>query len=117
LKKSKIDGKTWFIFEPHQSLNAKGRTRINKNKIRPEVTRFIGSNVVLKCGCWQNKPRLALDRVRWQGIGTSAVENPGSVSGETFRLSGLPALRDQLRTRQNTTVESISRVNNLFPVG
>ena len=117
MKKKKIDGKTWFIYEPHQSLNVKGRKRINKKKIKPEVTRFIGPKVVLKCGCWENKPRLALERVQWHRIGTSAVENPGSVSGGTVRLSGLPPLTDKLRTRQNSAIENITRVNNQFPVG
>ena len=87
-----------------------------KKKIKPAVTRFIGPKVVLKCGCWENNPRLALDRVQWHRIGTSAVEIPGCVSGGTVRTSVLPALTDQLRTRQNSTVESVSCVN-LYPVG
>jgi len=32
LKKKKIVGKTWFIYEPLQSLNVKGRTRINEKE-------------------------------------------------------------------------------------
>lgn len=100
MKGSKIDGETWFVYEPLQSLNVKGRKRINKKKIKPAVTRFIGPKLVVKCGCWENKPRLALDRVQWHRIGTSAVGNTGSVSGGTVRPSGLPALTDQLRTRK-----------------
>ena len=57
MKKSKVDGKTWFIYETHQSLNVKAGIRINKKKIKPAVTRFICPKVVLKCGYWENKPR------------------------------------------------------------
>jgi hypothetical protein len=42
--------------------------------------------VLLKCGSWKTKPRLALDRVQWQMICTSAVKNTGFVSGGTSDL-------------------------------
>jgi len=60
---------------------------------------------------------LALERVQWHRIGTTAVEYPGYVSGATVRSSGLLALTDQLRNKQNSTVESVGRVNNLFYSG